>query len=463
MGISVHSLRPLSAILTTIQQSSSSEIRERLLRYRWFVYGVQVTSMLVVNFQFVLPATIGNQLATEWNLDATALGLLGAVLFYIYAMMQVPSGFVLDVWGPRKSSTVGLLIMAVGQLVFSLANGLEVALIGRALIGFGAGPTFIAILKNQVKWFRVREFATLVGVVTIVAFSGSILGTAPLAYMVTQLGWRVPVLIVAGFTLALAVVNWMFVRDDPRDLGYPSISQIDPDAPSATMADSANPQRRELLREAITTWRRTRPVWIVSLIVMLGYGSFQSFQLLWAGSYLIHVHQQSTVTAATTLLSLLIGAGVGSIVAGYLSDNVFHARRPFIIAGALGTSFVWVVIVAMTSEVGALRINVVFALLSFIAGFMLMGVTMVKEAVRPEIFGTVFGAFNTFAFLGNALFQLLMGALLNISDVTVIDGSRIYGLSGYRLTFSAALAGSLIALVLAFVLPETLRKKQTDE
>ena len=419
--------------------------------------------MLVVNFQFVLPATIGDQLATEWDLHATALGLLGAVLFYIYAMMQVPSGFVLDIWGPRKSSTIGLLVMAVGQLVFSLANDLEVALIGRALIGLGAGPTFIAVLKNQVNWFRVREFATLVGVVTMVAFSGSILGTAPLAYVVTQWGWRVPVLIVAGFTLALAAVNWMFVRDDPRELGYPSISQIDPDAPPPPAADASNLQRRELVREAITTWRRTRAVWIVSLIVMLGYGSFQSFQLLWAGPYLIHVHQQSTVAAGTTLLSLLIGAGVGSILAGYLSDNVFRARRPFMIVGALGTSLVWLVILALRPGAGALRINIAFLALSFIAGFMIMALTMVKEAVRPEIFGTVFGAFNTFAFLGNALFQLLMGVLLNLSDVTVIDGARIYSLFGYRLALSAALAGSLIALVLAFVLPETLRKKQTNE
>lgn len=443
----------------TPNKSLSPETQQRFLRYRWVVYGAPVTCLVLVFFVWVIPATIGEQLSREWNLNATSLGLLGSFLFYPYALMQVPAGYLADTWGPRRTVTVAMLVMALGQFLFAQATGLPMALLGRAIAGLGAAVVLIALMKILVNWFRVREFATLVGVANLFGFGGSILGTTPLALAVIQWGWRLPLLWVGGLTLALAVLTWLLVRDTPQEMGLPAIAQLDPDSKAAVDDNPGKLERRPLITEAILTWLRTPTVWIVSILIFVSWGTFQAFQALWAGPYLIHVHHKSTVESSFSLVLLSLGGGLGTTVAGYLSDKVFQARQPFLLVGTLTLSLAWAGLVATTGGASDLVINLTFLLLSVSIGFVLIGQAMVKEVVRPAIFGTVFGMVNMFPFIGNALFQLLMGALLNRSGAILSNGSRVYSSEGYWLAFMPALIASVLCLVLSLFVPETLKQK----
>jgi len=433
---------------------ASAESVARLLRYRWNIYIVQLLCIALVIFQFVVPATIGEQLAGLWRLDAATLGLLGSVLFYTYAVLQIPSGYLSDTWGPRRTITLAMLVMSAGQFVFSLAPGLALGLAGRALTGLGGALVLIGILKTVVVWFRVREFATLVGLTNLAAYSGAMLATAPLAYAAVRLGWRIPLLAVAFVTLAVALLHWLLVRDDPRELGLPTIGEIDLESITNSNADAERPR----IREAIQAWAKT-PSWVITIAVLLSYGSIQALQTLWAGPYLIHVHEYGPVTLGTSLLLLAFGAGVGPLVAGYLSDKVTKSRKPLFIAGAIGVLAGWIWILVTTNGASRLSINVAFLLLSFFGGFLLIGQTMIKEYVRPEVFGIVFGIYNMSVFVANAVFQLLMGWLLNISGATTVGGSLIYSSAGYRLAFVLPVAACTIGLILVFLIPETLKRK----
>ena len=446
--------------MTTQIAVAQSDIR-RLLRYRWVVLSVPVVCNMVVLFLFVVPATIGDQLASAWHLDAVSLGLLGSLMFYPYALLQIPSGILNDKWGPRRTVTAAMLIMAVGQILFSQATELGMGLMGRAITGLGSAGIFISVLKVLVTWFRVREFATLLGLNATLAFAGSMLGTAPLAFLVIRLGWEAPLLMVGLFTFLLAALSWILIRDDPAEIGLPPIRTVDPDAESTATDNVSSVDYRSLIKEAAQIWLRTPTIWIVSLTLLLGLGSLQAFQSLWAGPYLIHVHGKTAVTAGASLLLLSVGAGLGAAVSGYLSDQV-KSRRPFLIGGTVGLTAAWAGIVATTNGASTLTINLLFVLFSFSAGFILIGQPMVKEVVRPAIFGTVFGIVNMFPFVGNAILQLLMGALLNTSDATVIDGSRVYSAAGYWLAFMPLLIGAFLCIVLALLVPESLKRTPVE-
>lgn len=414
--------------------------------------------MAVIFFVWALPATIGQDLANEWQLSATALGFLGSFLFYLYALMQIPSGYLSDTWGPRRTVTTALLVMALGQVIFSLATGLELALLGRGITGIGTSLILIAVLKILVNWFRTREFATLVGITTLVGFAGAILATAPLAFVVLQWGWRPPLLAVGLITFVLALLNWVLVRDDPRELGLPPISELDPGALVPVTRKISEVKGLKLVRRAFQTWRSTVPAWGFSFIVFLGYGSVQAFQFLWAGSYLINVHQMSLVEAGNSLWLLSLGGGLSPLLSGYLSDKVVRARRPFLIAGTLGVSVGWLAILVTTGGASIAFIDATFLLLGFSGGLILIGQAMVKEAVTSEMFGTVFGIANMFPFLGNALFQLLIGLILTATAATASDGTQIYTANAYLFAFLPALVASIGAVVLALFVPETLKR-----
>lgn len=122
---------------------------QRLLRRRWLVWGVLAFSFSIVFFHRVSLAVVADQLMAEFNLGASALGNLGAVYFYIYTVMQIPSGILADTIGPRLTVTVGTLLAAAGAALFALASGLPAAFAGRFLTGLGVSVVFVAVQKSQ--------------------------------------------------------------------------------------------------------------------------------------------------------------------------------------------------------------------------------------------------------------------------------------------------------------------------
>jgi MFS family permease len=73
----------------------------------------------------------------DLSLTAENLGFLSSVFFYAFALIQIPMGAAMDIFGAKRLifflSSVGI----VGAIIFALANSFPVALIGRALMGVG--------------------------------------------------------------------------------------------------------------------------------------------------------------------------------------------------------------------------------------------------------------------------------------------------------------------------------------
>ena len=63
-------------------------------------------------------AVISPNLITEFNLDASQLGLLTSVYFLTFASLQIPIGILLDRYGPRRVNAVLLTVAALGAFIF---------------------------------------------------------------------------------------------------------------------------------------------------------------------------------------------------------------------------------------------------------------------------------------------------------------------------------------------------------
>ena len=136
----------------TLSQYDIAQQTERLLRRRWLVWAVLAFCFAIVFFHRVSLAVVSDQLMAEFNLGAAALGNLGAVYFYVYTAMQIPSGILADTTGPRLTVTAGMLLAAMGAAVFALAQSLAVATAGRFLTGLGVSVVFVSVQKAQTFW-----------------------------------------------------------------------------------------------------------------------------------------------------------------------------------------------------------------------------------------------------------------------------------------------------------------------
>jgi MFS family permease len=65
----------------------------------------------------------------------------------VYAAMQVPTGVLVDRYGPKRVLMAAAALMAVGQLLFAIAPSYPTALLARGLLGCGDALTFISTLR----------------------------------------------------------------------------------------------------------------------------------------------------------------------------------------------------------------------------------------------------------------------------------------------------------------------------
>ena len=198
----------------------------KALRYRWLIFWTLAASYILVYFHRLCPAVVAVDMMRDLEAGGPLLGLLGSAYFYPYAIMQLPAGLLSDSWGPRRSITAFFVMAFIGSVLLGLAPSVFVAIAGRTLVGLGVSMLFVPTMKVLAEWFRIREFATMTGILMAVGGLGSLSAAGPLALLSTWMGWRFSFVIVGVITLLLAILVWLFVRDRPADKGWPSPAEI---------------------------------------------------------------------------------------------------------------------------------------------------------------------------------------------------------------------------------------------
>ena len=401
----------------------------RLAWWRLSAIGLTCCAFFISFFHRVSTGAVAGELQHEFAIGAAALGTLGATYFYVYALMQVPSGVLADTLGPRVTLALGMLIAGAGSIAFGLAGSFTAAAVARTLAGLGVSVVFVCMLKLCANWFHERRFATAVGAANVAGIVGALSATAPLAWLITIVSWRSVFIALGAASVALALAIWFFVREAPQAR---SGQRAAGDWRTALAAVAANP----------ATWP---PFW-VSVGVS---GAYMTFIGLWAAPFLIHVHGMSPVEAGRCTALTLIAFACCAPLVGWLSDRL-GVRRPLVIAFAVAytvTGLIWIALPAPSAS-GAVFAAVLTGLA--VPGFTLTW-SVAKEVNPPERAGMAIAVANIGGFLASGLLQPLVGWVVDHGAGLVAGGSS----DAYRLGISVLAAWSLIGVVAAWRVTET--------
>ncbi|OGA39314.1 MAG: MFS transporter [Betaproteobacteria bacterium RIFCSPLOWO2_12_FULL_65_110] len=412
------------------------------------VWGLGALFYLIGFFQRVAPAVITTELMTEFSLGAAALGNLSAVYFYSYVGMQIPTGIVVDRWGPRRVLAAGAAVAAAGTLLFALAQSLALVALGRLLIGASVGVAFVAMLKLSTHWFHLSRFAFFSGVALACGVVGAVFAGAPLRLLVDAYGWRVVMIAAGGLTGLLALLIWAFVRDDPQERGYRSF----------VAAPHVCAPRRSILG-GMGAVLRTPNVWLIFIISGGVSGPALTFAGLWGVPFLRTHYGLATATAAMITSLLLLSWALGGPVMGALSDR-FRERKPLYGLGAGIAAAGWFIVFLIPNLPLAVLITVL-VVTGIASGCIMIGFAFAKESTPAALAGTTSGVINMGNMLGGMIMQPAVGWVLDrYWHGTVEGGARIYGFAAYRAGFSLMLAWLVLAMVLLLFTHET-RCRQT--
>lgn len=365
-------------------------------------------------------------MAGAFNIGATSLGLLSSAYFYPYAFIQIPVGLMVDKFGPRKIVAFFLLLTGTAAILFGSSPSFQVALWARALVGLGAGCVYIPALKMLASWYRKREFASLTGVMIAAGNFGALAAAAPLAWLVRQTSWRESFYIMGAFTVVVAVVDYLVIRNHPKDMGFPTVDEIDGIVPT-----TGSSERTIGLLEGLQMTLAKKEFWPVTIWSIFISGAIFGFQGLWGGPFLMDVYKLSKVQVGSILSMISLGVILCAPIAGILSDRVFHSRRKPLLFGSTLFMLVWVPLAFFTGSLPPQSLYPLMLAFGFFFGFFVTSFAQVKELFPLEISGTVTSTYNVFGFVGGAVYQVIMGKIIAYYPAT----GGAFSLHGYAAAF----------------------------
>ncbi len=413
-------------------------LRMSFERKRMTVFTVLIASYVMVYFHRFAPGVVSDDLKGAFGLTAASLGSLAAMYFYIYALMQIPSGILADSLGPRRTVLAGNALAGVGSILFGLAPVAAVAGVGRFLVGLGVSVVFVAVMKFNASWFSASRYGRMTGTTLLIGNIGSVLAATPLALLVAAVSWRSVFVGIGLLALVLAILSWWVVRDRPEHCGFKPVAE----------GGAARATWRSIGVSLVRVCRHYR-TWAVFIMNFGVTGGLYAFMGLWGVRLLSGAHGLGTAAASGYITVLLLAFAFGCVFFGWLSDRL-KLRKAVLVGGNLGYLLLWLVFQSAMPS-GGFSLYLLMGGLGVLAGASTLGFAVSKESNDPHSSGVAVAVVNMGTFVGVSVMQPLFGWLLDARWRGALeDGVRVYGFDDYQeatlLMVAFALLGFLASL-----------------
>ena len=352
-------------------------------------------AFILSQFLRSVPAVIAPDLRAELDLTAAQLSALPAALFFGSAIMQLPSGVLLDRFGPRRTIAAFLLLTASGVAGFSFAQtsgGLTMALL---VTGWGIAPVFMGMIVLISRWTPRDRLATASAIAVGIGGPGMLLSASPFAEATEAFGWRATLAAVAGVALILSLAILLTVRDRPPE-ARPVVGGAE------TLVDT--------IRGLAIIFREPK-LYALGTISAMTVGSFLTFRALWVGPYLNDTFDAGLIERGHIIFLVSLAWLVSAVAIGPL-DRVFDTRRGIVTIGALSMAL-WFAALALAGDTTILIVTVTMILLGLSSGLSSPIFAHARSLFPDRYVGRVVTAINLFVWGGVFLVQVGTGLLIN--------------------------------------------------
>jgi MFS family permease len=354
-------------------------------------------------------AVIAKDLARDFALTPSDLGLLTSAYLLAFALAQLPIGVLLDRFGPRRVMASLLCVAGCGALTFGLAQDFIMLTLGRALIGLGVSAGLMGAIKGFSMWFPASRLATVNGWYIAVGGVGAMSATAPVEALLGTLGWRALFYGLAALSLLSSAFIFTAVPERP--------------VPGRHGTWSEEFGRLGEIFSRIDFWR-------IAVPLVVSHATYQSLQGLWLGPWLVDVAGMERAAMANTLFATAFAYTIGSVFFGVTSDRLARHGIPRLLVYKIGITLTFAAFVGLWLDIRTGRFAIV-VFYSFAAISISLAYTLFTTRFAPDMTGRVNTASNVLMFGTSFAFQWGIGAVLKQYPVT--DGR--YSPEGYAVAF----------------------------
>jgi predicted MFS family arabinose efflux permease len=397
------------------------------------VGGMLALSILVLcsghvfsNAVRTIPAVAVDVLTRDLGISAEALAQVTGIFPLAFAAVMIPVGIGLDRYGVKRVSLFLLTVAGGGAVIAALAQGPWSMALGQVVLGAGCSGMLMCPITYAARALTAPQFAVWSGIIQAVGNTGMLLSASPLALLIEATDWRAGYLACAAIAAAAVPAVALLVRAD-RPEPRPSRGPL-ADAKEVVM----------LMGE-----RRLRGVVV---FVFASFAAVLGLRGLWGGPWLMEAKGLDRIAAGNVLLACTVALTIGPAVAGLVLRRVGNASS-LLVASHLGAAAIILLIVAggpggvIPSVLGLPVLPVAWDLallvgFGLIISFQVLGFSIVRGAVPPELTGRALSAANLSFFFGAAVLQGLSGLMAGWG-----------GIEAALLTFAVALVVCSLAFL----------------
>lgn len=374
-------------------------------------------------------------------LNATQLGIIGACLYWSYAVGKLVNGFLADSANIKRFMATGIIIsvamnfimgvLGVGALGGTIANSaLFISFcVFWAINGWAQSMGAPASIVSLSRWFPIKTRGTYYGIFSASHNIGEGLSFIFVGSIVAAFGWKWGFFGAAMAGLLGFVLIMLCFHDNPDSKGLPPIEVLsgektqeeydathESDALAAKDAQMAQRLETKQMQRAVI---KNPGVWILALSSAFMYMSRYAINE-WGTIFLQEAKGYDLAGAAAIIGVNPIFGIIGTVVSGWLSDVLFKGDRkyPAFVAGLLeaialalflfGGPAKWINILAMVLFGVAIGV-----LISFLGGLMAV------DLVPRKASGAALGIVGIASYAAAGLQNIVTGLLL---DNHIVDG-----------------------------------------
>ncbi|MCB2113132.1 MAG: MFS transporter [Parvularculaceae bacterium] len=403
--------------MTTLETVKPSERRQALV-----TSTIAFTACFAV---WTIFSIIGVQIKSNLGLSETEFGLLVGTPILTGSLSRLLLGIWTDQYGGRRVYVAVMISAALATLGLTQAETYFQFLLAALGVGI-AGGSFAVGIAYVSKWYPAEKQGAALGI-----FGAGNVGAAltkfVAPFVMIAYGWQAVAQIWAGALAVIAVLFWIFTKDDPALVARRK---------AGIKAKGALLQMEPLKR---------LQVWRFSLYYFFVFGAFVALAL-WLPRYLVGVYDFDIKKAGMIAALYSIPASLFRAYGGYLSDRVgprkvmywtfaasiiflfmlSYPKTDYIIHGIDGP-------IAFSTEMGVIPFIICIVGLGF---FMSLGKAAVYKHIPvyyPDHVGAVGGLVGMIGGLGGFVLPILFGVMNDLTGIWTSCFMLLFALVGVAL------------------------------
>ncbi|WP_315068571.1 MFS transporter [uncultured Clostridium sp.] len=401
-----------------------NEVQEKPTKIRYFVLTLIFINIVINYMDRSNISVAASHMSKDLQLSTVQMGLIFSAFGWVYAALQIPSGYLVDKFKPRAVYACSLFIWSMATLLQSLVGGFGSLLGLRLSIGCFEAPVMPASNKVASSWFPTNERASAIAIYSSAQFVGLAFVSPLLFILEDKFGWKFLFILTGVVGIAWSIVWYALYRDPNKskrinnaELNYikDGGAIIEADASVTSLKPKTQFKFSDL--KMMFSNRKLIGIYIGQFTISSTFWFF----LTWFPTYLVEYRHLSFIKSGFVSSVPYLAAFCGVLVSGFVSDNLIKrgvsmgvARKTPIIIGLLLTTTI-----IGANFVDSTPLIVMFMAIAFFGnGLATITWVFVSLLAPKNLVGLAGGVFNCTGALSSIVIPIVIGIIVSGGNFT---------------------------------------------